>query len=425
MASLAAMAMRPTSVSAEAASGAGAAPRGALVRLRVAGPDGRKELQVYPGLSESEAVRRAVAAGGRVLAIETEVPEASPTPGSARGGLSLLLFSQELLALLEAGLQLTEALATLRAKERRDAAARLLDAVLADLRAGRNFSDALAAHPGTFPPLYVATIRASERSGGIPQALARFIAYQVQLEGIRKRLIAASIYPLLLLVIGSFVALFLLGFVVPRFADVYLGSGREMPWASAWLFRLGSLFNQHLGFGLTLVAVGIAASVALVFRPGARRRAFESLLRLPRLAEQADVFRLARFYRALGLLLTSGIALPKALGMSGDLLGLRQQEGLARTRAAIDQGQSLSAALRLGGLSTPVADSLVRVGESSGQLAGMLERTAAFHDDEFARWVDWSSRLLEPVLMAAMGLVIGAIVVLMYLPIFELSGSLR
>jgi general secretion pathway protein F len=111
--------------------------------------------------------------------------------------------------------------------------------------------------------------------------------------------------------------------------------------------------------------------------------------------------------------------------MVAGLLNSAQQQALARSRLAIEEGQPLSMALAAQGLSTPVADSLIKVGERSGQMAQMLERTASFADDEFSRWVDWASRLLEPILMTVIGVVIGAVVVLMYLPIFELAGSLQ
>ena len=146
---------------------------------------------------------------------------------------------------------------------------------------------------------------------------------------------------------------------------------------------------------------------------------------LPWLAAKAKEFRLARFFRAVSLLLAAGISLPRALGMVSGLLSPSQQPGLARARLAVEQGQSLSEALMGAGLASPVAESLIKVGERSGQLADMLERTARFQDDDFARWVDWASRLLEPLLMALIGLVVGAVVVLMYMPIFDLAGSLQ
>jgi general secretion pathway protein F len=229
----------------------------------------------------------------------------------------------------------------------------------------------------------------------------------------------------MLLVVGALVTLFLLGYVVPRFSVVYAASNRELPWMSALLLRFGQLIAQHSAAALVVSAsVGVLLGWALGQRD-ARLWLLRQVLRLPGLSKKAHEFELARFYRAVSLLLAAGIALPKAMGMVTGLLSTRQQLQLAQCRTAVEQGRSLSSALVAAGLATVVSESLIKVGERSGQMADMLERTARFADDDFSRWVDWASRLLEPVLMTVIGLVIGTVVVLMYLPIFELAGSLQ
>ena len=189
---------------------------GSSLRLRVKGADGRTQVLEFVAASEADALRKAAARGLQVLAVDSQGGADIPIRGSSRP-FPLLLFSQELLALLDAGLNLTEALATLQAKERQPAVARVLEAMLASLREGRSFSDVLSSMPLHFPQVYVATVRASERTGDLPQVLARFIAYQQQFETLRKKLLSAAIYPAMLLVVGGFVTLFLLGYVVPRF----------------------------------------------------------------------------------------------------------------------------------------------------------------------------------------------------------------
>lgn len=404
------------------------------IRLEVKGESGRAQIMDYPGLSKDQALRRAAAQGLRVLAVlPTDHVGFAPKSAvhllvGAKGAhtrFPLVQFSQELLALLEAGLNLTEALATLHAKERQPVAQAVQEVILQGLREGKNFSDVLATRPQDFPEVYVATVRASERTGDLPQALARYIAYQVQFEVLRKKLVSAAIYPCMLLIVGGFVALFLLGYVVPKFSAVYASSGREMPGLSALLLAFGAAIHSHWEWALGVVVSVFAGLFIWLSRPQGRASLLNAVLRAPWLAEKAQEFRLARLYRAVSLLLASGIALPRALAMVGGMLTLQQQHALAQTRQAVDQGQSFSEALQRSGLATPVAQSLIKVGERSGQLADMLERSAKFHDEEFARWVDWASRLLEPILMTIIGVVIGAIVVLMYMPIFELAGSLQ
>jgi general secretion pathway protein F len=247
----------------------------------------------------------------------------------------------------------------------------------------------------------------------------------VQFDTLRKKLISASIYPVMLLGVGGLVTLFLLGYVVPRFSVVYESSGRDLPWLSALLLTFGKWVYVHWWQGLIFLGSLTVLMVWSVSQPTFRAWVFQQILRFPVLAEQVVSFRLARFYRAVSLLLSSGIPLTRALEMVSGLLNPTQQVALARSRSAIEEGQLLSVALVENGLSTPVAESLIKVGERSGQLAVMLERTAEFADEEFSRWIDWFSRLLEPLLMAIIGLVIGTVVVLMYLPIFELAGSLQ
>jgi general secretion pathway protein F len=403
----------------------GLPPPAASARLRVQGPSGRTERLEFPGATEDEALRQAAARGYRVLAIEAGANTTTVPAARATGPFPLLLFSQELLALIDAGLNLTEALVTLQSKERHAHTRDVIGELLRTVREGRSFSDALAGAPEHFPNVYIATVRASERTGDLPRALQRFIAYQVQFDTIRKKLVGAAIYPAMLLTVGGFVTLFLLGYVVPRFSAVYESSGREMPWLSSMLLVFGKAIYDHWQVAAVLVLAALGGIGGILASHRGRAVLVSQVLRTPWLARRVEEFRLARFYRAVSLLLASGIALPRAMGMVTGLLSAGQQLQLAGSRLAVEQGQSLSSALLAGGLISPVAESLIKVGERSGQLAEMLERTARFHDEDFGRWVEWASKLLEPVLMAIIGLVIGTVVVLMYMPIFELAGSLQ
>lgn len=394
------------------------------IRIRAQSTSGIQTLE-FSGIAQSEALYRVTARGLTVLSIESSrTPELGVAVASQQAPFPLLLFSQELLALLEAGLNLSEALATLLAKERLTGTRAVLQQVVQALNEGRNFSDVLALMPQQFPDVYVATVRAAERTGDLPRALSRYIAYQMQFDSLRKKLVSAAIYPAVLLGVGGLVTLFLLGYVVPRFSVVYESSGRELPWLSSLLLSFGKTMYTHWEVALAALFSTVWAAAWCVRRPAGRAWLVNQVLRVPLLATQAYQFRLARFYRAVSLLLTAGIALPRALEMVAGLLSLQQQRQLHQCRASIDQGKALSVALVENQLVTPVAESLLKVGERSGQMAEMLEHAAAFADDEFGRWIDWASKLLEPLLMTVLGVVIGTIVVLMYMPIFELAGSL-
>ena len=392
------------------------------IALKVARDGGKVESLRLEAASEAVAVRLAASRGYRVLAIDLGHDKPAPSSGEA---FSLVLFSQELLALLEAGLTLVEALEALRNKEQRAPVRAFVEGLLSELREGRNFSDVLADRPEQFPELYVATVRAAERSGNLPDALSRYVAYRLQFDAVRKKLVSASIYPLMLIAVGLMVTLFLLGYVVPKFSAVYESAGRDTHWLSGLLLAVGRSIYHHWAAWGAAAAAAIAALVVALRSPPLRGRLLAQVLRLPALARRSKDFRLARFYRTLALLLNAGIPLAKGMAMSAGLFDARDAQALARARRAIEEGRPFSAALEQEGLATPIALSLVTVGERSGRLADMLERAARFHDEEFARWLDVASRLLEPVLMTVMGLVIGAVVVLLYLPIFDLAGSLQ
>lgn len=392
------------------------------VTLQVQTPDGQAKSLEFYNTTEADAMQQAAQKGLRVMSVHSSSDKGN---ASKNASFPLLLFSQELLALLDAGLNLTEALSTLHAKERTAPVKAILHDILSALKEGKNFSDVLALSPKYFPEVYVATVRASERTGDMPQALERYVAYQLQFEIIRKKLVSASIYPIMLLVVGGMVTLFLLGYVVPKFSVVYESSGREIPWLSKMLLDFGKVIYQNWQIALLAFVVLLAVSFRLLFQEKGRAYLLEKVLQLPWLASKANEFRLARFYRAVSLLLSSGLSLSRAMGMVTGMLSVQQRVGLAAARQSVEQGKSLSVALLANDLASPVADSLIKVGEKSGKLAEMLERTARFQDEEFSRWVDWASKLLEPILMMIIGLVIGSIVTLMYIPIFDLAGSLK
>jgi general secretion pathway protein F len=277
--------------------------------------------------------------------------------------------------------------------------------------------------PQAFPPLYVATARASERTGDLPEALTRFINYHTQMDLVRKKLIGASIYPVLLLVIGLLVGLFLLVFVVPKFSAIYEDVGSDLPWLSMLLIEWGHLVQER-GWQIGgVAAIVLTLAIYSITRPAFRARLVQQLWRIPAIGERMRVYQLARFYRTLGMLLRGGIPVVKALEM---VEGLLQPHLRPRVRAAallIREGKTISNAMEAEGLTTAVGSRMLRVGERTGLMGEMMERIGNFHDEEIARWVEWLTKLIEPVLMAVIGGVIGGIIILMYMPIFQLAGS--
>jgi general secretion pathway protein F len=342
-----------------------------------------------------------------------------------RSSFRSALFSVELLSLLEAGLNLVEAMQTLGEKETAGERQQVLGGILAAMQRGEPFSQAVSAFPQHFSPLYVATIRASERSGNVKEALARYIAHQEELERVRKKVVSASIYPAILMVVGTLVLGFLLLYVVPRFAQVYEDMAGRLPFFSQLLLAWGSFIGKHALMVLSAFILAVGAAAWGFTRPACRAWLNRQLWRIPALGERMKTYQLARLYRTAGMLMRAGIPALRALEMVDGLLASHLRPALKQARALIEEGHAMSAAFGAAGLATPVAARMMLVGERSGDMGRMLGEIARFHDDEVARFVDWFTRAFEPLLMAVLGLAVGLVVVLMYMPIFELAGAIQ
>ncbi len=374
--------------------------------------------------SESTAIDAAQGLGLTILSVRTQ-GLALPSSWRRSSGFPTTLFSIELMALLEAGLNLVEALQTLSEKEVRSERQSVLSGVLGAISRGESFSQAVSRFPQHFPALYVATLKASERTGNVREALSRYIAYQEALDRARKKVVAATIYPAILIVVGTLVLCFLMLYVVPRFARVYEDLSGNLPFFSALLLAVGRGIQQHgpmIGLlGACAVALGVWGASRASFRAWLTRR----LWQIPGLGEKMKIHQLARLYRMLGMLLRAGIPLVQALDMVRGLLAAHLRPHLMRARQLVEEGNSMSAAFGATGLATPVAARMMAVGERGGEMGQMMEQIARFHDEEIARFIDWFTRAFEPILMAVLGLAVGGVVVLMYMPIFELAGSIQ
>lgn len=346
-----------------------------------------------------------------------------PAKASRREAFPLALFSQELLALLESGLNLVEAIDALSLRQ--DHTRVVLQGILQSLQQGKAFSAALERQPTVFPPLYIATVKAAERTGDLGNALSRYIAYDNQVSLLKKKIVSASIYPLLLILVGGLVIAFLMGFVVPKFSSVYEGTGADLPWMSKMMLNWGTLISQH-GEAMLAMVAGIIIGLVLLFKtPVTRQSLLKVIWRIPAIGEKLHLYQLARFYRTLGMLLAGGTPIMTALGSLGGLLDSSLARSLQQAQTMISQGQPLSQAFQTVGMTTPIGERMLLVGERGGNVAQMMDRIASFYDEELARWIDWFTKLFEPLLMLFIGLVIGVVVLLLYMPIFELAGQIQ
>lgn len=347
------------------------------------------------------------------------------TGAASRLRIDIANFSFELASLLAAGLSIVEALQTLASKESsvqtRDA---ILD-IVKGVSEGLPLSTALQRTPGRYPPLLIATVSASEQTGDLSTALRRYAEHQLTIKALRDKVVGAAIYPVLLLAVGCLVVLFLMTVVVPKFAVLIESSRHELPWTSQILMSWGRFAAQH-AWEIGLCGLGLAVACFVfgshILRSGGKSAWIESV---PLIGPTMRQFRHAQLYRTTGMLVRGGIAAPRALQLSSTLLGDADRKRLTQAVQFIHEGRSLSNALQNAQLADPVASSMLAVAERTGSLADILERIAQFHEASLQRSVEMTIRLFEPLLMIFIGLVVGAIVVLMYLPIFDLASSLQ
>lgn len=340
-----------------------------------------------------------------------------------RGAFDVPVFIEQLRDLLTAGLSVIEALEALRRGAKGESTS-VIQRVEQQLREGKTLSDALAAEEA-FPPLLVALVRASELTSDLPQSLSRFLDHEQRVAELRHRLSSTAIYPVLLMGVGGLVLLFLLFYVMPRFARVFEGMTGDLPWSAramvAWSHLLG-------GQGAWLVGLACALAAGLVFAmtlPSVRAKGLQALMAWAPLRERLRTYFLSRWYRATGMLVEGGIPLPQALQLSNGLLPEALRAGGASVLQAVNQGLSPSAAHAKAGMATPIAEQLMLAGERTGDLGGVLTRIAQFHDAEVSRSLERGMRALEPVVMVLIGVGVGVVVVLMYLPIFELASAIQ
>lgn len=335
------------------------------------------------------------------------------------------LFCQELAVLLDAGIPLYEAITTLREKESSPEVVQVLQALNQALSEGRTLSQAMRDQSQAFSTLLIASIEASQRTGQMAQALRQHAAYLAWLEGLRDKLVSAAIYPVILVAASFVVIAFMTVFVVPRFAEIYDDMGGELPFLSGLLLRTGKAIGGHPWVSLLgLLALGVGA-VSAWRAPVVRRALVARLWQMPVIGGRMRLIELASLYRTLGLLLQAGVAVVPALEASGELVGATLRPLLEQATRRVREGQRLSDALHGHDLTTPVSLRMVRVGEQTGELGPMLERAATFYDEELARFTEWVGKVVNPVLMLVMGGVIGGIVVLMYLPIFQVAEQVQ
>ena len=396
-------------------------------RCRLGTPGGEVIEGIYIADSEVRLRRELEEKGLFVLSLQRRGSLSALVPGRRRkrriSGQEFLVFNQELATLLKAGMPLVQSLDILRQRVANPTFKAVLDAVYDRVKAGTALSEAFEEHGDLFPAIYSASLMAGERSGNLDSVLRRYVAYEKVIGAVRRRTISALIYPAVLVTMMVVLVGIIVVKVVPAFAEFYAGFNTELPLSTRVIMAVSNFVIDNGWLILGALAIGAVALVSWARQPSQKVRLHRLLLGLPWAGESIRKFSTAQIARTLATLLGGGIPLVNSLEIGARAMSNRYLAAeLDEVRRRVQEGQSFAGALLARGVFPDVTVKMVEVGESTGALQEMLNSLADFYDEEIETEVARYITLIEPVLLVSMGVIIAAVVLALYLPLFELSS---
>jgi len=398
--------------------------------VKYADPRGEVHQQVTEAATEKELRDRYAQQGFLIYSIKPrrELTGLPIAIGGKRKKLNLekfLIFNQQFVTLIRAGLPILKGLDLLSERLSDPRLGPSIKAVRDDVRNGAILSDAFG-RQGIFPPIYVTSVLAGEKSGALGEVLDRYITYQKLALAIRKKLIMSLIYPALLLTLVVCLVIFLITFVVPNFAELYHSMSAQLPMATQILIDVGTTSRNYVLFGFIALIVAAVGFRFWAKTPSGQERMDRVRLRTPVVGEIWIKYQVAQFSRVLSTLLVGGIPLVQALETAASSLGTPLlKKTLAKTGKMVREGQSLSSSLQQTGIFPSLSIDMIEVGESTGALPAMLTSVAEFYEDDVATRMTAVLALIEPAIMIFMGSFVAFVLVSLYLPIFSLADTLR
>jgi type IV pilus assembly protein PilC len=348
------------------------------------------------------------------------------TSGGSISGRRFLGLNQEMMVLIRSGLPILQVLDTLVDRMEPGALLNTLQDIRTDVKGGNSLSDAFERFPKMFPQLYVASLRAGEQSGDLPVTLARYVEYQKRVEAIRAKVHSATFYPILLGIAVTVVLAFLMLYVIPSFTQVYADANMQLPLLTRMVIGLANGLVSGLPVWAPALLVGIVLLRAYARTERGSLQVDRTKLRLPFFGEMLNEYAVSTFCRTFATTLASGIPIVQAMQMSRGTLNNRVLETRLSTAVKrIQEGAKISEALEQTGSFPVIALRMIGVGETSGSLVDMLTDVSEYYEDEVERRLDRLTTMVEPLMMMTMGLLIGGIVVAMYIPIFQMAGTVQ
>jgi general secretion pathway protein F len=333
------------------------------------------------------------------------------------------VLTRQLATLIGAGIPLFESLAALCEQVENEQLKRALTQVREQVREGTSFAKALEAHPTIFPPLYVNMVRAGEASGTLQQVLERLTQFMESQAKLKGKVTSALAYPILMAIIGTTLVSILMVAVVPNVTTIFASMDQALPWYTALLIATSDFMSSYWWLLLMLLAGGIYGFRRWLRTPSGRLRWDGFVLRVPIFGKVVLMLSIARFARTLATLLASGVALLTAMDIVSNVLGNAALEKVVHEAiSSIREGQSIAEPLRRSGRFPPIVTHMITVGEKSGQLEGMLESVSNAYDTEVENRVQMLTSLLEPLIIVAMGSVVGFIAVSILMPLIQMSS---
>jgi type IV pilus assembly protein PilC len=346
--------------------------------------------------------------------------------GGSLSGRRFLTLNQEMLVLIRSGLPILQVLDTLIDRMEAGGLLNALQDIHRDVKGGSSLSDSFGRYPKMFPQLYVASLRAGEQSGDLPITLGRYIDYQKRVEAIKAKVRSATFYPALLAVAVTVVLGFLMLYVIPSFTQVYADANVQLPLLTRLVISVANGLVAGLPVWLPALLVGAFLLRVYIRTEKGAVQLDRIKLKLPFFGDLLSEYALSTFCRTFATTLASGIPIVQAMQMSRGTLNNRVLERkLAGAVTRIQEGAKISEALEQTGNFPVIALRMIGVGESSGSLVDMLTDVSEYYENEVERRLDRLTTVVEPLMMMTMGLLIGGIVVAMYIPIFQLAGTVQ
>lgn len=341
-------------------------------------------------------------------------------------GHALAQMTRQLAVMVRAGLPVVRALAALETQPQQRRGTNVIGSLRARLEAGEPLAHALREYPATFPPLYCAMVAAGEATGDMEQVLAQLAAHLERAAALRRKLLSALLYPTLVLVVAGLVTGGLLIFVVPVFAELFAAFGQDLPLPTRLVLHASKQLTATFPWLVLGGAGGVVATRRCLRRAGVRRRADRMLLRLPLLGRALQRAEIARLTRVLGTLVVAGVPLLESIRIAAEAAhNTTYRDALAHVDDAIRQGEPLATSLAHRGLFPHTVTQLIGVGEATGTLEAALLRVAELYEGELDHLLGNLTALIEPAFVALLGTVVGAILLSLYLPIFQIGALVQ